>query len=161
MNWLWSVVPSGQPKPSASAAQPEGRPGPTIGPRGPIRGSVLDGVRFRRSHARQRGQPRLRGMSADLAVERDLIEAGDLTLGLDSRRMVERQPGGEGSQPRPDLECEVGRGCTHQGAHVLERHFMLAVQTPGIFGLAHGGGVYGSITPLASTLNRHTLGEPV
>src|SRR5881227_4451584 len=71
------------------------------------------------------------------AGERELVEAGDLPLSLDPRRLVWLEVADQRSDPLPQLEREVGRRGPHQLAHVVDGHPMPLAQTVWMLCFAH------------------------
>jgi hypothetical protein len=76
-------------------------------------------------------------MSADLTVERERVEASDLTLAFDPRGMTRRQAADQASDPLAELEREVWRRGAHELAHIVNRDLASVPQTIWMLGLAH------------------------
>src|SRR5215213_9125546 len=72
------------------------------------------------TEARQRALPVVPPLAADLAREREPVEAGDLALALEPGRVAGRQRLDQLPDPVPQVEREVRRRGAHQLPHVLD-----------------------------------------
>src|SRR5579884_2612735 len=76
-------------------------------------------------------------MAADLAGVCELVQARDLALPLDPRRMVWRQVADQRPDAVTQLQREVGGGGAHQLADVVDRDLSTVAKAVGMLGLAH------------------------
>src|SRR5947209_7471230 len=115
-----------------------------------------------RRDARQRVEPGLGRMAANLAGERDPVQARDLPLALGSGRMIGRQAADQGPDPLAQLEREVrGRGA-HQLAHVLDGDLVVGLESVWMLGLAHFCGTTSRRLSISAwTETEIVLGSPI
>src|SRR5215212_5045896 len=71
------------------------------------------------------------------AVLGELLEASDLLLALDPRRVAGRQRLDQAADAVADLQREVGRDGAGEGADVLDGDLLRLPQQLGVLGLAH------------------------
>ncbi len=96
---------------------------------------------------RQRVHAGIGDAAAHLAVDAELLQARDLALALDPRRMIGRQAADELGDPVAQLQREVGRRGAHELAHVGERDLVVRALAVGVLGLAHQRGATSSRLP--------------
>jgi hypothetical protein len=83
-------------------------------------------------------------VTSHLAREGETVQASDLPLALDPRRVLGREVADQGAEPLADLEREVRGGGSHQLAHVVNCDLAARAQAIGVLSAAHFWGTASS-----------------
>src|SRR5450755_620132 len=89
------------------------------------------------AEARQRRQPGLGGVPANLSDVGDLVQTRDLPLSLASCRVPFREAADQRPDPLSKLEREMRGGGSHQLAHILDCDLSAITQAVWVLRLAH------------------------
>jgi hypothetical protein len=112
--------------------------------------------------ARERLEPGLGWVPADLADERDLVQPRDLALALDPRRVISGQTADQRSDPLAQLQREVGGRSAHELAHVLDGYLVVGTEAIWMLGLTHFCGTTSRrLSIWAWTATEMVLGSPI